>query len=355
MVRIGELTPLEPGELGAVWGSLLPPEGPAEGQPAPFPQLEIREGGYGDNLMTLGPKALIPLLALEQGGDPFRAGAAVVGLSALGDIRYTVQGLYSPATRSLELLASLHTLFLSPLLASLAYKSGGGGSLSGELELPLYRSLSPGLDFLSLGLRGELFEKELSRLRLEPFTRLDFGFPLSRLTFGLASPLERRALGSDRDSLGLLGFSSLSHLVGPAEVSLEASGAWALEGARWRLPAPRGYPRGLSGRTGLLASPGASFPLLRIRGGLWNPAAFLEDLFAAPFLDWAANDSAQRQLSCGLELHLELKALAATSILPLDAFLRLGVTQEGSSFFSFFLTSAILEPLMNKRVWRWSE
>ena len=82
------------------------PSQPLPEPPADFPSIEeLTRGGYGDNLLTLTPKVLYPLFGLDSSNWGISVGAGLLGVSALGDIRYTLNTLYNfPSKRSLSIL-----------------------------------------------------------------------------------------------------------------------------------------------------------------------------------------------------------------------------------------------------------
>ncbi|MBN1838254.1 MAG: hypothetical protein JW820_20515, partial [Spirochaetales bacterium] len=79
----------EPAGPAAVAESGAAPAHPARWQPPPVPEERVRRGGYLDNLATLLPKAVVPLLfAFDTATYNVQVGAALLGMSALGDLQY---------------------------------------------------------------------------------------------------------------------------------------------------------------------------------------------------------------------------------------------------------------------------
>jgi hypothetical protein len=139
------------------------------------PQMElpeIKRGGYLDNLATLLPRVRYPLLAVEIAGDSIqviRAGAGIMGVSALGDIQYLLQTLYNFNDQATEIDLSLETKIFNPLLLSFALTTVEEYSLESRLQFPLYRSITNGLGELSAGAAATFFETDLYRLIITPF------------------------------------------------------------------------------------------------------------------------------------------------------------------------------------------
>ena len=135
---------------------------------------------------------------------------------------------------------------------------------------------------------------------------------------------------------------------------LGITGVYDLDQAYWILPALRGYNRGLITRAGAVIRLNYIIPLFRIRKGLWNPGIFFQDLFIQPFSDWAV-DYSGFQFSTGLEIHLEIKALALASGVPLDAWAHFAVNKQGEPSLGFFLKSPLTEWLVRDKTMRVAE
>lgn len=312
------------------------------GSPAPLegPRLDpagLRAGGYGANLLTLAPRLLAPLLSVDPARGSYYAGLALMGRSALGDIEYSVGGLLDLSDGSPALQSSL-LLVTAPFSWALALTTLGGGELAAAVEVPLFRRLEPLARYLYLGLAGYLYGEELEGRQLEPYARLGLGGALDRFELYLSLPLERVELGSAENRAGVGAGMALEHAFGIGALRLELEGFQTLDGSAWRLPPLRGNADGLSGETGLEANLDFPIQLLQIRTGLWNPPLFLQDVYVVPFGGLALNGDLERQWVAGLELHWELKALAAYSGLPLDLSVGMAVNGEGRFSLSFGLS-----------------
>jgi hypothetical protein len=312
-----------------------PPEGaeaPA-GAPPALPPEAIRRGGYWDNLASLLPRMFFPVLALDFGLREYQAGAGIAGMSALGDFHYVLLAYYDSVDGRPEMAATLDSSLLAPLSAGLYFSSAELYELGLTLEWPLYRSLRKGLSYLSIGASGllEWSEQEETRILL-PFTTAGFQGAASSFFFQVGVHFEE-----DVDE-GIFGYNlapamRASMVFLGAELSVQARGLYDLGDAFWDLPEVRGYEGSpLSGRWGGFLESSLSVPLLRIRGGLWNPGLYFGDLFFAPFTSLSANQDRELQLSYGAAFHLELKAGAWNQGLPLEMYAGLGITLEGELF-----------------------
>jgi hypothetical protein len=320
------------------------PQEPATVAPAPPPGA-YRQGGYAANLATLFPRVLFPLFSgtFSGGGvQDFAAGAGIMGLSALGDIGYTLRSSYDTGSGKAALDFAFSALVLAPLRFSLELSTVAENELEAALETPLYRSLTPGFSHLYLGLAARLFEEDFSRRQMVPFAGLSWQYPHALISARLESVYERKSLGSSQDLSGLLGRLALSRQLGSAEPAARLLGAWALEGASWALPAPRGYAEGTDAARGGLLALDFSLPPVKIRRGLWNPSVYAEDLFLVPFFDLAFTSSGAEQYAGGVELHLEVKLLSMLGGLPLDGYAGAALNREKQISVFFGLESPLL-------------
>ncbi len=279
---------------------------------ARLPEEAIRAGGYGDNLITLLPRALFPVFSLDLYLGTYRAGARTTAVSALGDFSYTVLGYYDSASEQTELEATLQSKVLAPLTAILSFYTPAEDdvdTLSATLDFPLYLSLRSGLSHVVVGATGTLQWGEYASRGVEPFVGIGLQAPSSSLALQLGFPwkrIDRSAGVADRYALTAWGLYSLT-VVG-CRFTVQALGLYDLQGLFWRLPAPRAYADGLTAGWGGLCAVDLSIPLVRLRGGLWNPGIYFGDLFLVPFTDAAFNEAGELQLSFGGVLQLEGRA-----------------------------------------------
>jgi hypothetical protein len=305
--------------------------------------VDARRGGYPDNLATLLPRVLLPVLSFDSVSLGVRAGAALLGMSALGDLAYQLSVYYDSASGEAELEGALQYQPAFPLQAEVEFATVGGNLLGVSLGCPLFRSLTPGFWYLTMGASASLFGPGFSRLRLGPVAGFGLHGPFTELEVQLGLPFERVELGSDRNAVALTGGVTLGQVLGPLELHSEAVWVSAFDGSRWLLPAARGYPARLPASMGAAGGVELWVPLFRVRRGLWNPGLYLEDIYLAGFTDASLADSLALQLSFGGELHVELRAFAAATGVPVDLFARLSVTREGQPGVSVGLEAAGLE------------
>jgi len=298
------------------------------------PQMElpeIKRGGYLDNLATLLPRVRYPLLAAEITRDSIRlvrAGAGIMGASALGDIQYLLETLYNFNNQATEINLSVETKLFNPLLLAFALTTVEEYSLESTLQFPLYRSITNGLGKLSVGTAATFFETDFSRLSFTPFLSSALQFPWTSVDLWFQSTLERRDFGSTEDLTGFFSNLSISREFTLAEIGLDFNWYYALDRARWQLPPIRGYLQGPRSQLAGLFSLDLSVPIFKLRGGLWNPSIYFEDIFLIPFFDICLTAEQRVYYSMGAEIHLEIKALSVSTGLPLDAYLSFAVNRE---------------------------
>ena len=323
-------------------GAPRAPEIVPAGAPARDGGAGFRAGGYGDNLLTLAPRLLLPVLAADTAKGSYLAGATVLGRSALGDISYAVTGLVDLETGAPAAEASL-SLITVPLSWNLAAGTPEGGWLAGSVELPVFRRLAPFSRRLSLGLAGLLYGEGFPGRTLEPLLGFGLGWPLDTVEGLVSLPFQRVELGSAENRARLHGELVYEHSFRFGALRVAAEGFHRLDGGKSSLTALRGNPVGITGQSGAAANLDFSVRLLQIRAGTWNPPLFIQDVYVVPFAGAAVTDGGQYQTSAGLELHWELKTLAVWSGLPLDLALGLAVNGEGTP--SLFIN---LEPALGE-------
>jgi len=321
-------------------GAPRAPEIVPAGAPARDGGAGFRAGGYGDNLLTLAPRLLLPVLAADTAKGSYLAGATVLGRSALGDISYAVTGLVDLETGAPAAEASL-SLITVPLSWNLAAGTPEGGWLAGSVELSAFRRLAPFSRRLSLGLAGLLYGEGFPGRTLEPLLGFGLGWPLDTVEGLVSLPFQRVELGSAENRARLHGELVYEHSFRFGALRVAAEGFHRLDGGKSSLTALRGNPVGITGQSGAAVNLDFSVRLLQIRAGTWNPPLFLQDVYVVPFAGAAVSD--QSQASAGLELHWELKTLAVWSGLPLDLALGLAVNGEGTP--SLFIN---LEPALGE-------
>jgi hypothetical protein len=321
-------------------------EPPAETLPADAsagrtaePGSPPRRGGYGDNLLTLFPRLLVPALELDSARSRYLAGLTAYGTSAIGDIRYYATGLIDVQTGAPAAQGGLR-LLLPPLTLSFLGSTLDSGSLEATVEALLLQRLAPFGRSLTLGLSAFLSGAGFPEKTYEPYLGFSLAGPLDELAGTFGVPLERVELGSARDRLALRGELSYAHSFLFGALKASVGGVHDLYGLPWRLPVPRGYAAGLAASSGLVLDLDFPVRMLRIRQGIWNPPLYVQDLYLSPFAVAALNERLDLQAAAGAEMHWETKFLAAYNGWPADLILRAAVNKQGIFSVGFFIAAA---------------
>jgi hypothetical protein len=325
----------------------VPADARSQGVPSPaeleIPETAIRRGGYFDNLASLRPRTLFPVeMSFNYPPLDFRVGAGLAGTSALGDFQYVLIGYYDSLLSRPEVEAGMQTNFLAPLRATFDFAAAGILSstdfveLALSLDLPLYQRLRKGFSYFSIGATGVLeWETGGNEARtLIPYALLGFRGTGSRTNLRFFVECLHDVDDADFAYLLVPAISTSVLLLG-AEFGVEVTGLYDLEGLpQWSIPALPGYDNDedLDVSWGGILSSTLSIPLLRLRGGLWNPGLYFGDLFFVPLLSMAFNQDRELQMSYGGTVHLEIKAGARNEGFPIDLYIGLGITREGLLF-----------------------
>jgi hypothetical protein len=259
-------------------------------EPPSLPDLgpDVRPGGYSDILPSLAPAIHIPLvLPADESLRTWQFGAYLNGADATGEHSYSallllpLGELAHPADRPfvrVPLGDVVYTSqFFSPVKASL---EAGNSPPLGDLTLTLPVFVHPDARFsrLDVSLEAAVYDSALGHKTLIPNISTAFAFPGAELAFGAAYLGERRILGSntDGDMIDLLASARTYLWNSEARISAEAfHGSYEVA-----LTMP-GYDRDVTAKSGIVAAAELSFPLLKLRYGLWAPSIYFEDVCGA--------------------------------------------------------------------------
>jgi hypothetical protein len=192
------------------------------------------------------------------------------------------------------------------------------------LNVPLYRSIRPGISNISVWVQHEFFEG-FSRRQLAPGAGINFNWPCFEAGFNVNRVFEGAWLGSvNVNRQATAANLYLRQFISEGKIELRGRGIYDPDNADNVVPAIRGYDDNADGNIGSAWTLEAAKPVWKIRNGLWNPVNFyLEDLCAKAFLDAAFADNTQ--YSYGLELHLETKWF---NVIPADIGFRISMNRE---------------------------
>ena len=314
----------------------LPPVSP----PASVP--DVRLGGWAPNLLTLAPRIRAPLVSTDF-RSYFQAGLWLAGRSAIGDIRYSVRGLYDFTVGLPKVSASLAFSPMGPLGLTLGYDSFSAHTVTADVDLLPWRSLQSGLSWVRLGLRGAL-RGVFTSFDLTPWAAVGFRLPWVEADLAAYVNVESVHIGSLRDHVGLQSIATAGGALLGGELDLAARVAWDPQGPAASVPLIRGHTQAVSGWVAGSVELRYEHTLFRIRDGLWNPALYLGDVLVGGFFDGALS-AAQMQLAAGLSLALETRSLALATGLPIVVEGWIGLDETASLIWGWGVSADLPEEL----------
>ncbi len=298
-------------------------------------ELEVREGGFWDNIKTLTPKMVSPTVHISNKG--FGPGIEIYG----GDALY-----YIP-----QYSASLYYDFIQKKFGTnivVPVNAMPGGQLafaySSQAERPLIMAMgyclylnqaSSGLSSIVAG--GDLQFGKGVGLEITPNLNFSFIYPGLTADLGLALPLESDLLGGSQKRIGFCGDLSMAKNIGDGELLFAVQGVHDPQKVGNALPAIRGYSEFTDAKTGGNFSLEYGRPLIKIRkkGKILNMPMGLEDFCGDLFIDAAFAKGEDFRLSGGLEVYQEFLLGLSSDNLKVSPGLGLGLNLEGDPFIHF--------------------
>lgn len=305
--------------------------------------IKISHGNYFDNLKTLIPALHFPLLFSDT-DSAFIGGVILAGSDAVGDFSYITSTYFNFSTNKIDYSVNLSNSFFAPLQSYIIATNIGDKILSLGAQYPLINKLSPGFSQLYLGVAGNLYD-DLLRKEINPYFTAGCKSPTMRNTLNISVPIERKTMDSDIDRTAVYGTLNILQYLPNSQLSLNTNVIYDPDNPESVAKRIRGYENAIATKKELILKLDYSFPVLKIRNGIWNPNLFLEDLCLGIFGDaclpigtGAMSDNSEPQLSTGLELHLETKILF---IAPLDVGVRFSVNRDNKTFITPIFSSAL--------------
>lgn len=298
--------------------------------------VEIKPGSYWDNIKTLTPKVMLPIITPINSDLDYIAGLAILGSDAIGHFpTYLVSLVYNSEVDRWGTQSLLSFNLFAPLLVSLGYDSFDDRPLSLDLSYPLYNRLSPGLSHITVGLT--CFYEEALGKELVPYTSFGFSYPKTKLKFQFKVPVEDLDPEGDTQRIGYYGGMEVNRLLGKGDLTLKVQGFSDPDHKDDVFPEIRGYRESLPAKQGGVATLEYTHRLLPLRVGSWLLDFYLEDLYASLFVDAAVPDEGEYQLAYGMELYQELQLGYGFSAARLSPGVSFGLNRDGESFVAFIL------------------
>ena len=280
------------------------------------------KGSYLDNLATLYPKIRLPYFDLKEDGT-YAAGVELIGMDAAEDFYYDASIFYDSASEKAGAKIAGQMYFLNPLIIGMNFvtlESYFDLSLHG----PVYKSLLGGLS--SVVLAAAYAQKGITGEKmLVPSITSDFSFILTNGSLYLASYIQQPWLGSNRQSEAFKAEMNINQYLGASVMKLKAGIFKSMVTDSEIIGEVRGYADKAAGKNGIYGSVEIYKPLIELRGGLWNPNIFFQDIVVSIFADCAYTEL-ESQLSYGAALHLETEIFFNV---PLDVGVRGQMDKEG--------------------------
>lgn len=270
-------------------------------------KLNIREGGYFDNIKTLTPKVWLPVGKSDEQESYW--GAAFAGQSALGDFMYAGTVLFDAKNKKTNSTFSMASYLLSPFILFGTYDGIEDKSTETGLNYLLLRKLTPGISSIIPGLSIRKFG-DFKRKEISPSLTISWAYSKTWLNLKAVFPYEldkTYTQGMQRQAYYL--YSDFQRYISGREISINLLAIDDDLNPDEVFPLIRGYTKKSEAHTGIKYSLEYSQPLFRLRWGLWNPNFYFEDLCGVVFHDGIIGKNSIDQSSVGCELHLETKLM----------------------------------------------
>lgn len=267
--------------------------------------IDVKEGGYFDNLKTVFPKVWFPVGYSDKNESYF--GALLMGQTALGDFYYSGTLLYDTKENHPDGTMTLASYFFSPVITYAVYDSIDDESVETGINYPILQRLSPGLSLVMPGLAYRQFS-DFEREEILPSLTLKWNHTKTRFRMKVVMPYETiEYINKQRFASHI--YSYIHQYVKNSEVDLDVLVVDEPEYCLKKFPLIRGYTTNIYASRGVKCNLDFSMPLLKLRGGLWNPNFYFEDLCGVLFYDSINASDGKIQSSFGCELHLETKIM----------------------------------------------
>ncbi|MBI5206431.1 MAG: hypothetical protein HY934_01435 [Candidatus Firestonebacteria bacterium] len=299
---------------------------------------KISTGGYIDNLKTLFPPKMLRIPVIYATNDSTYAGLYFSGGDVLGHFApYYGMIIYDFKKNTPQLSFALPINYYAPLYSSINFATFDERFLKFNLEYPIIRKISPGIEDFSIGSSVNLL-KDFKRREMEPYFTLNFRLPKTSGGLNIYLPFENRNTGSNISRTGFYPNLWVSQYLSKHKLAFNIKGVYDDDNPETIFKKIRGYKEVLDSKHGEIFSLELSRTILRIRKGIWNPNIFFEDINALIFIDGAVPRERKSQLSSGIELHLETRTMF---LLNLDFGIRMSENKENKTSVDIFLKSIL--------------
>ncbi len=306
---------------------------------------QVKKGGYWKNLSHLMVPRILRLPIIEYNTEEeLLIGAVLVGSDIVGHFPYwQTTLLYNTETEKTEIDIALENYLLLPLKHSIQYTNSDGQTLISDQSFDLYQSQKWGLQYLGLG-TAVTAKDNYNRKYLTPYLDSYFEFFSTRFynrVYGIYE--SEKYLHSDRERQGIYNFLSIQQrLFRFADFTSTLNAAYDPDADKTEVFREiRGYTKSLEATQGITIENSLRTTLFHIRGGIWNPNIYFEDVGLNLFFDTALprkGEGAKMQYAYGAEILFESYTLF---ILPMHFGIRTAVNREEKITTNLFFSTNI--------------
>ncbi|UCG29655.1 MAG: hypothetical protein JSV53_09125 [candidate division WOR-3 bacterium] len=280
-----------------------------EEEPSPKPNwddnaLVIKDGGYGDVMKTLIPSFRLPFVfPTKDDFSEWAYGLLFLGGDATDENIYGGFIAQDPREQNLFFNFLWQSRFFSPLDIFMFYDYQN--EVEYTIAYPAYLNLEYGISNLTLFIDGRIFDGA-DRIEFVPGFSAAVQYPYTTFSVRMSFPFERQSWGSDINRSGQRLQLGVRQFMLGGEFRFYSDAYVDRRNPDVRAFSLRGYDEIESSRALVMAME-YGHRLLKLRGGLWNPNIYFEDLFWSAFADFALTDAGTTYYSVGMELRLETK------------------------------------------------
>lgn len=283
-----------------------------------LPELnkKVKRGGYLDALKTLLPAIRIPIiLPVDTTLRSWALGGILMGKDAIGEHSYGISFLLPTTSKSKPFFAiDYSSLFFVPFVTSFEFNNYLP-YISLNITYPFFIKPDARFSYLGVSLAGEGFDSSFSRKTFFPYLNSTFIFPKVNIQPTIAYVMERKFWGSNLDRNGFFIQTEVKkyiELFTHSELGVSIKGFYDPDNPNEIGPMTRDPFDPFYAKTGAGGSLDYSFPLIKIRNGLWNPNFYIEDICASLFCDFGyAHNKKTYEIFIGSEIKLEASFLSA--------------------------------------------
>jgi hypothetical protein len=272
---------------------------------------EVKKGGYLNSLKTLFPTIHIPLiLPADTTLRNWTLGGYLIGSDALGEHNYEAIFLFPTYSGGKPSFSGIYTsYFFSPLVTTIELDNYSP-YFSTNISYPFFNKLDAHFSYLDVSLSWTAFDTTFSRKTLFPNINSVFTFPKTNISSSLAYLIERRSLGSSVNRNGFFLLTNIRQYIFNSELLISVKGLFDPDNPDSTGPLTSDPFNPFYVKTGASVSFDYSFPLFKIRSGLWNPNFYIEDICPSFFCEFAYSyDKKEYKIFAGGEIKLETSFL----------------------------------------------